>query len=113
MGEETGAASFLDALGDAEARQLLASVSECPQSAKELATELDLSLPTVYRRLDMLLDCNLVCSRTFVSKNGTHYKVYEASFERATVELDDGGFHIAVEADGEVPERLGVDTSTD
>lgn len=93
-----GGESVLDVLGDPEARRLLASVAIEPQSAKELGAEHDLSLPTVYRRLDLLQNHGLVSSRTSVTDDGAHFKVYQTAFERAEVGLtDDGTYRVRVE----------------
>ncbi|MFC6826155.1 winged helix-turn-helix domain-containing protein [Halopelagius fulvigenes] len=113
MGEESGDVGILDALGDEEARRLLASVSERPRSAKDLATEHDLSLPTVYRRLELLIDTGLASSQMFVTEEGGHYKVYEASFRRAVVDLDDGEYGVRLgEGDG-AAEPVGADAGDD
>lgn len=101
---------ILDALGDEEARRLLASVNERPRSAKDLATEHDLSLPTVYRRLDLLIDNGLVSSQMFVTDDGAHYKVYEASFRRAVVDLDDGEYGVHLGGDGTCAEPVDADS---
>jgi len=42
----------LDTTGDEHARAVLAAISRKSRSAKELAEECDLSLPTVYRRIE-------------------------------------------------------------
>lgn len=113
MGEESEDVGVLDALGDEEARRLLASVSERPRSAKDLAAEHDLSLPTVYRRLDLLMDNGLVSSQMFVTEDGAHYKVYEASFRRAVVDLADGEYGVRLGGGDGVPERAGADSGDD
>jgi predicted transcriptional regulator len=111
MGDEMGGEGVLDVLGDAEARRLLASVATEPQSAKELGSEHDLSLPTVYRRLDRLQNHGLVSSQTAVTDDGTHYKVYQTAFERAVVGLgDDGTYHVSVDDERREDAASGEET---
>ncbi|SFR42737.1 Helix-turn-helix domain-containing protein [Halogeometricum rufum] len=97
MGDETDGDHLLDVLGDGDARDILASVSERPRSAKELGDEHGLSLPTVYRRLDKLAEHGLVASSATVEDDGTHYKRYEATFHRAVVTLRDGAYGTRVD----------------
>lgn len=104
--EEPSAADLLDALGDGEARRILAIINPEPLSAKELGERLDLSLPTVYRRLDTLESLNLVTARTLVAENGNHYKVFECNFESTVVVLDGEEFEIEVSHKESLPERF-------
>ncbi|ELZ73408.1 DNA binding protein transcriptional regulator [Haloferax volcanii DSM 14919] len=62
------------------------------RTAKELGETLDLSLPTVYRRLDRLCECGLVTSTTEVRDDGTHCRRYECDFDETVVSLSDEGF---------------------
>ncbi len=75
--------------GDQHARRVLAAISREPQSATELAEECDLSSPTVYRRIELLDEYDLITDRTLVAEDGNHYKVYESNFESTVVSLED------------------------
>lgn len=66
-------------------------------SAKTLSEECDASLPTIYRRVERLVDCDLLTEHTRIAEDGHHYSVYEARLQRLTVELDDGDLQISVE----------------
>ena len=79
---------ILDTIGDRHAREVLAAISIEPHSAKELAEECDLSLPTVYRRIEVLREHDLVTDRTLVAEDGNHYKVYESNFESTVISLE-------------------------
>jgi DNA-binding transcriptional ArsR family regulator len=105
--EQTGG-DILDALGDAEARRILAAINLEALSAKEIAERLDLSLPTVYRRLDMLESCDLVAARTLVAENGNHYKVFECNFESTVITLDGQEFKAQVHHEEGIPERFST-----
>jgi IclR helix-turn-helix domain. len=87
--ENASVEEMLDTMGDNYARQILASLSEASRPAKELAEVCDISLPTVYRRLDQLETHNLVTSRTEVDEDGNEFKLYECNFESTVISLDD------------------------
>lgn len=104
--EELSVEKVLDALGDTEARRILAVINPEALSAKEIGERLDLSLPTVYRRLDMLESRNLVVARTLVAENGNHYKVFECNFESTVITLEDEEFRAEVRHGEGIPERF-------
>lgn len=106
--EEPSAEELLDALGDGEARRILEAINPEPLSAKELGEALDLSLPTVYRRLETLEELDLVTARTLVAKNGNHYKVFECNFESTVVVLEGEEFEIEVSHKESLPERFST-----
>ncbi|CQR50443.1 MULTISPECIES: ArsR/SmtB family transcription factor [Haloferax] len=87
---------LLDILGDTESRALLVALRREPRTAKELGETLDLSLPTVYRRLDRLCECGLVSSTTEVRDDGTHRRRYDCDFDETVVSLSVEGFRAEV-----------------
>lgn len=96
----------LDTIGDEHARRVLAAISRESQSAKELAEECDLSLPTVYRRLEMLEEYDLVRDRTLVADDGNHYKVYESNFESTVISLEDDEYKVRIYREENLPDRF-------
>ncbi len=46
-----------------------------PMTATELSNDCEMSLSTVYRRLDALEDCGLVAARTHIADDGHHVDV--------------------------------------
>lgn len=100
MGADEGAEALLDTIGDREARRVLATLSSAAKSAKELSTELDLSLPTVYRRLEALQEHGLVESRQSVD-DGTHFKRYVCTFESTVISLVNDTYTVQVYHDEE------------
>ena len=98
---------MLNAIGDERARDLLAAVATTPRPAKELADACDMSLPTVYRRLGLLEDYDLVTERTKVADDGNHYNVYDCNFDSTVIKLDDeGGYDVRVYRSENVPDRF-------
>jgi DNA-binding transcriptional ArsR family regulator len=96
----------LDTIGDEHARRVLAAVSREPKSAKELASECDLSLPTVYRRIEILEEHELVKDRTLVAEDGNHYKVYESNFESTVISLEDDEYRVRIYREENLPDRF-------
>jgi DNA-binding transcriptional ArsR family regulator len=104
MDDDQRIAAVLDTIGDARARRVLAAVGRDPCSAKELAEELDLSLPTVYRRLESLREQELVTARTLVAENGNHYEVFECNFNSTVISLEDDEYSVRVYREDEPTE---------
>jgi predicted transcriptional regulator len=96
----------LDTIGDQYARRILASVSREPKSVKELAAECDMSMPTVYRRIETLEEHDLVTDRTLVTEDGNQYKVYESNFESTVIALQDDQYRVRIYREGNLPDRF-------
>jgi predicted transcriptional regulator len=97
---------ILDTIGDQHARRVLAAISREPKSAKELSEECDLSLPTVYRRIEMLEEYELVTDRTLVAEDGNHYKVFESNFESTVISLEDDEYKVRIYRTENLPDRF-------
>jgi len=97
---------ILDTIGDEHARRVLAAISREPKPAKDLAEECDLSLPTIYRRIEMLEEHDLVKDRTLVAEDGNHYKVYKCNFESTVISLDDDEYRVRLYREENLPDRF-------
>ena len=97
---------ILDTIGDEHARRVLAAISREPKSAKELAEECDLSLPTIYRRVEMLDEYDLVTDHTLVAEDGNHYKVYESNFESTVISLQGEEYQVQIYREENLPDRF-------
>jgi len=89
--------TVFDVLGSEEVRKILALTNVGGKSAQELADHLDISRPTVYRRVNTCQEYDLLREDTQIDEEGNHRKVYHASLERITFELDDAGFDVNIE----------------
>jgi DNA-binding transcriptional ArsR family regulator len=78
----------LELLGDEYVRAILTATSDEPMSAKAISEATGMSLPTVYRRVDDLLELDLVIEQTRVDVDGHHYTVYRPAIHRVTVDVD-------------------------
>lgn len=93
---------LLSVLEDDCGRRLLEQVAAEAKPARALVDAVDASRATVYRRLNALEDAGLVETATEYDEDGHHRKVFRATLERVTLELDDGGLSatVATSTDG-------------
>ena len=96
----------LNTIGDEHARTVLAAISRQPRPAKELAEECELSLPTIYRRLELLQEHDLVRESTAVAEDGNHYSVYECNFDSTVIRLEDDEYQVRIYRTENVPDRF-------
>lgn len=106
MDDEPEIEEVLDAIGDNHAREILAAVSRESRPAKELAEECDISLPTVYRRLELLEEHNLVTSRTESDADGNEFQIYECNFESTVISLSEDTYDVRIYRTENLPERF-------
>lgn len=90
------AANLLDVLGDSLCRRALVVASGSPVPATTLADQLDVSPPTVYRRVDSLVAHGLLCEHRRVDADGNHYRTFETTVDRVEVAFVDGGYEVSV-----------------
>lgn len=106
MSEEPPPDELFALLDDEYARAILTETSEEPMSAKRLSEACEASLPTIYRRIDRLIACELLVKRTEFHEEGRHYGVYEAKLQRLTVDLTDGEFEVGLETTEDAADRF-------
>lgn len=93
-------------LEDEVARTILAATNEQPMSVNDLAEQMDTSKSTIYRRIERLEACELVDAQVRPDTDGHHEKVFSATFDRLTVELDNGDYTYHVERTEPMADRL-------
>ncbi|MXV61008.1 helix-turn-helix domain-containing protein [Natronorubrum sp. JWXQ-INN-674] len=92
---------LLELLGDRYARRVLQTIHEEPMAAQQIAeaVEIEISKPTVYRRLDQLERAGLVASETLFDAGGNHYRRYRAILESVTLRVGADGLTASVRTD--------------
>ncbi|MDF9746003.1 winged helix-turn-helix domain-containing protein [Natrinema salsiterrestre] len=90
----------LDVLGDDCARTILVATSDGPKTAKELTERTDSSSATVYRRINNLLESDLLAECVRFDDDGSHTTAYEATVDVLRVRIAADGIDVAV-SDGE------------
>ncbi|WP_226042279.1 winged helix-turn-helix domain-containing protein [Natrinema sp. DC36] len=94
-------AAKLDVLGDDCARTILIATSEGPKTAKELTKRTDSSSATVYRRINNLLESDLLAECVRFENDGSHTTAYETTVDALRVRIDADGINVVVsDSDG-------------
>ncbi|SIS01869.1 hypothetical protein SAMN05421752_107193 [Natronorubrum thiooxidans] len=86
----------LDVLGDECARTILVATSDGPKTAKELTNRTDSSSATVYRRINNLLESDLLAECVRFDDDGSHTTAYEATIEMLQVRIGSEGIDVSV-----------------
>jgi predicted transcriptional regulator len=87
---EPDLAEIVDLLGDEHVRSILAATSAEPLSAKELSDHCDVSVSSIYRRVERLDGADLLQERTRPRSDGHHETVYVARLDRFELTVRDG-----------------------
>lgn len=66
----------------------------------------DASRATVYRRVDDLLDHDLLTEQLKIDETGNHYTVYEANLDHIDIHLADGDFEVTVTRREDAADRI-------
>lgn len=98
--------TIFDVFASETARQILALASLRPMSAQELAEHCEHSLPTVYRRVNALLEYDLLEEDLSVEADGTQYKVFETNLERVCFEVEQGSVEVALQLQHDVVDQF-------
>ncbi|WP_254538780.1 ArsR/SmtB family transcription factor [Halomarina litorea] len=106
MSEERNISGILEILDDDYARAILEATRRKQMSAKELSEVCEMSVSTVSRRVNTLLEYDLLIERTHIDPNGHHYSEYEAQLDRIDVRLLETGFDVRIELREDAPDRL-------
>jgi predicted transcriptional regulator len=106
MAEEGDLETIAGILEDETARRILANTSSEPMTVNELATHLDASKPTIYRRIERLEDNELLAATIRPSESGPQEKVFQATFDKLVVSLDDGTYSYSIERTERMADRL-------
>ncbi|MFP8953060.1 helix-turn-helix domain-containing protein [Natrialbaceae archaeon A-arb3/5] len=92
----TDPAAQLDVLGDTCARTILVATSDGPKTAKELTDRTDSSSATVYRRINNLLESDLLAECIRFEQDGSHTTAYEATVEEVDVQITADGIDVSL-----------------
>ena len=97
MSKEWEPEDVFDVLESDVARRILVSASDGPKSADELAEACDTSLPTVYRRVNVLQEYGFLTEDRELDAQGNHYKTFETALDRIAFDIGPDGVTVNVE----------------
>ncbi|WP_255149760.1 ArsR/SmtB family transcription factor [Halorarius halobius] len=103
---EVPPAELFALLDDEYARGILRATNSTAMSAPQLAERLNVSRPTVYRRVERLQELGLLAEATEVDDDGHHRSIYRSRLDRLVVTADDDGFAVSVDRSGHPADRL-------
>lgn len=94
---------IFDILGDERVQAILQLTARRSMSVNELTEELDASDSSIYRRIRVLVDYDILDEHNAVERNGRHYNVYSPNFDHARIDLTEDGLTVAVyDRDGNI-----------
>ncbi|GAB3674166.1 ArsR/SmtB family transcription factor [Halopiger thermotolerans] len=97
----------IDAIDNESSRRILAAASREPMTASELEEELDVSLTTVYRRTDDLVEASFLEQETEISPSGDNYDTFETAIRRIEFTVEPGEFRVDVHFRNDTVDRFG------
>ncbi|MFC4541359.1 ArsR/SmtB family transcription factor [Halosolutus amylolyticus] len=93
-------------LADDYARRILVAADREPMTAKDLSDACDASLATVYRRVSMLQEHDLVEERRSIGPDGSHRSEFETVLEGLHLDLSEGELTLAMETRDELADNF-------
>lgn len=94
--KEWSPGNVLDVFGDSIARATLVVASEQPVTAQDLAERLDVSCPTIYRRIGPLVDANLLRERQGIDQSGNQPSEYRTVLDEVTLAVESGEYEVDI-----------------
>jgi DNA-binding transcriptional ArsR family regulator len=107
VSEERDADEVFDALCSDHAREILVAATGEPRTAAEFAQRCDVSLPTVYRHVEVLVEQDLLEENEEIDVDGNHYTAYLAALDSILFELEGRGFVASVRRRMDIVDRFG------
>ncbi len=101
VSEDADLADVVGLLDDEHVRSILVATSAEPLSAKELGERCDVSVSSIYRRVDELRDIDLLEERTRPRSDGHHETVYVSALDRFELTISDGDLDWTVDRAGD------------
>ena len=107
MSEQWQPEALFDVLCSDYARRILVAAEREPRSASELAEGCNTSLPTIYRRVEAVVEHDLLEEELRIDPSGNHYSVYATNFEGVRFAVESKRFTVDVELKRDLVDRFG------
>jgi Fe2+ or Zn2+ uptake regulation protein len=98
--------NIIEVLASSESRTILSAASVRPVSAEELEQVCDVSLPTVYRRINVLVEYDLLSEEQAIDPEKGQYKRFRTDLQEVRLVVEDGGFDIEVKLRRDTVDKL-------
>jgi DNA-binding IclR family transcriptional regulator len=108
VSEERDPDVVFEALCSNHAREILVAAEDEPRSARSLAERCGTSLPTVYRRVNALVEQDLLEEVVRVADDGNHYTLYVSNLETIRLDVERTGFSATVRLKRDIVDRFGA-----
>lgn len=105
-GGTSSPSEIFQVLADDYARRILVAADREPMTAKDLSEACDASLATVYRRVSMLQEHDLVEERRTIGPDGAHRSTFETALEELHVDLSEGELRVSMETRDELADNF-------
>lgn len=92
--KEWSPANILDVFGDPIARATLVLASDHPVTVQDIAKQLEVSTPTIYRRIDPLVDRNLLREHQQIDEKGNQPSEYQTTLDEVTFKINTNGYTV-------------------
>ncbi len=107
MSKQWNPDGIFDVLASKESRRILAAASVRPLSAKEFEQICDASLPTIYRRIAVLVEYDLLSEEQVVDPDHEQSKQYITDLKELNVKIEDGEFSVNLEIEKDTVDKFG------
>lgn len=97
---------IVEALDSEDARQLLALASREPMSADDLEENLDVSLTTVYRQTEELVEVGFLREETEITTDGNQYTTFMTTVRNIEFTITRGEFRVDVQFRDDMVDRF-------
>lgn len=86
----TSPQDLLQLLNDEYTQKILSTLSEEPTTCREMASQTDISRPTIYRRINKLQEAGVLIEGMKIGENGHHRSTYKLNPFALNIEISDG-----------------------
>lgn len=107
VSKEWNPANVFEVLASETAREVLVLASVEPMAARDLAEHCEASLPTIYRRVNVLVEYDLLEKETEFDPDGNHYNTYETTLDQLCIVIEDGDLSVDVQTERDLVDRFG------
>ncbi|MFB6250916.1 MAG: ArsR/SmtB family transcription factor [Halobellus sp.] len=97
---------IFDVLASEDVRRILVAASVQPMSAKELAEICDRSLATIYRRVNIMKEYNLLSEELTRDPDGTQYNEYKSNLNEIRISIQEGELTVDIDIERDTVDQF-------